>query len=101
MVPTHQTAGQTRMRHFTSFLIAILFANLHVLMACSAVISQDDLGEAFFSEQVIPLLDKHCFECHRNDADDLGGGLAMASRASMIVGGESGSVLDEASLEKS
>jgi len=76
-----------------------------VLFAASFIagtaIAQDDSGEAFFSEQVKPLLEKHCYECHRNDVDSLGGDLAMASRASMISGGESGSVLDEDSVENS
>jgi len=67
----------------------------------SAVCGQDDDGKAFFSEKVKPLLEQHCWDCHRNDVDDLGGELAMASRASMIKGGDSGSLLDESSLEES
>ena len=89
------------MRHLTSILIAILLSTSLADVTYSAVILQDDSGEAFFSEQVKPLLEKHCFECHRNDTDNFGGELAMASRASMIAGGESGSVLDEASPENS
>ena len=89
------------MRHFTSILIAILFANTLASMKCSTVFSQDDSDKSFFSEQVKPLLEKHCYECHRSDTNELGGELAMASRASMIAGGESGSVLDEASPENS
>ena len=85
------------MRHLT-FRSIVLFA---ASLIAGTAIAQDDSGEAFFSKQVKPLLEKHCYQCHRNDVDDLGGDLAMASRASMISGGEAGSVLDEASLENS
>ena len=85
------------MRRRKSLLTAILLASLPVCVA----FGQDGSDETFFSEQVKPLLKQHCFECHRNDTDNLGGNLAMASRASMIVGGESGSVVDKNSIENS
>ena len=85
------------MRHLT-FRSIVLFA---ASLIAGTAIAQDDSGEAFFSKQVKPLLEKHCYQCHRNDVDDLGGDLAMASRASMIAGGESGSVLDADSVDNS
>lgn len=63
--------------------------------------SQDDSSVEFFNTKVKPLLEEHCWECHRNDPDDLGGNLAMSSSASMLEGGDSGSLLDEKNIEKS
>ena len=58
-------------------------------------------GVKFFKEQVKPLLEKHCWDCHRNDPDDLGGELAIASRDNMLTGGESGTLFDESAPDKS
>ncbi len=58
-------------------------------------------GVKFFDSQVKPLLEEHCWECHRSDPDDLGGELSLASRESMITGGDSGSLLDDISPQKS
>ncbi len=80
--------------------IILLAWIISVFVACVAV-GQDDDGVAFFNAEVKPLLKEHCWECHRNDPDDLGGELSLASRASMISGGESGSLIDEAAPQES
>lgn len=85
------------MRQSATFLIAILFAHA---LTCVAI-AQDDSDKEFFSNQIKPLLEKHCWECHRNDPDDLAGGLAIASRESMISGGESGSLIDDDAADRS
>jgi mono/diheme cytochrome c family protein len=44
----------------------------------------------FYNLKVKPILEQNCFECHANDPDDLGGALALTSRASILRGGDSG-----------
>lgn len=48
----------------------------------------------FFETQVRPILSEHCLQCHGNDPDDLNGGLALISRRSILVGGDSGPAVD-------
>ena len=79
----------------------ILRTLLLIAITAGTASAQDDSGVKFFSSKVKPLLEKHCFECHRNDPDELHGELALASRASMIRGGESGSLIDAGTPEKS
>ena len=44
----------------------------------------------FYNVQVKPILEQNCFECHADDPEDLGGSLALTSRASILRGGDSG-----------
>ncbi|QEG24336.1 PSD1 and planctomycete cytochrome C domain-containing protein [Mariniblastus fucicola] len=76
-----------------SVLSTLSFSLVTMFSAC-ALFAQDD-GADFFSAKVKPILEQHCFECHRDDPDDLGGDLALASRESMLTGGDSGSLIDE------
>jgi hypothetical protein len=49
---------------------------------------------AFYTDQVKPILAESCFECHANDPEDLGGSLAITSRASILRGGDTGPAVD-------
>jgi hypothetical protein len=82
------------------FLTAITSLSVATLFVSSAAAQNND-GETFFREKVKPILEQHCWDCHRNDPDDLGGELSMASHDSMIAGGESGSLLDKSSPSES
>lgn len=44
----------------------------------------------FFETKVRPLLVDKCYQCHGNDSESLEGGLSLASRKSMLAGGDSG-----------
>jgi hypothetical protein len=44
-----------------------------------------------FAHEVVPILRKHCVECHAGDKKK--GGLSMNTRASLLEGGENGAVL--------
>jgi hypothetical protein len=68
---------------------------------CVATQEESSSGIAFFDSKVKPLLAKHCWECHREDPDDFGGGLAMASRQSMIDGGDNGSSVNLEDVKES
>lgn len=56
-------------------------------------------AEVDFSHQIVPLLRKHCAECHAGDK--LKGGFSMNDRASLLRGSENGPVVDLAKPEKS
>ena len=44
----------------------------------------------FFNEQVLPLLQKNCFQCHSHAAGKANGGLVLDSRSGWAKGGDSG-----------
>ena len=50
---------------------------------------QSALTESFYKEQVLPLLQKRCLECHSH-AGDIEGGLTLDSRSGWQQGGDSG-----------
>lgn len=52
-----------------------------------------------FAHQVVPILKKHCAECHMGDKKK--GGFSMNDRASLMTGGENGLVVDSAKPETS
>ena len=54
----------------------------------------EDEAIKFYREKVKPILVESCFECHANDPEDLGGALALTSRASILRGGDSGPAVD-------
>jgi hypothetical protein len=55
-------------------------------------ISPDDLD--FFERKVRPTLEQHCLECHGRDAKKIRGGLDLSSRNGVLLGGESGTLLN-------
>jgi mono/diheme cytochrome c family protein len=55
---------------------------------------------AFYEKDVKPLLQKHCFKCH-GSGEKIKGGLSLASRSATVAGGDTGSVVDFKSPEKS
>jgi len=52
-----------------------------------------------FSHQIVPLLRKHCAECHTGDK--LKGGFSMNDRAALLHGSENGPVVEPGKTEKS
>lgn len=54
----------------------------------------DDESIKFFEQKVQPILEKSCLECHGKDPDELGGSLALISRAAILKGGDSGPAID-------
>lgn len=48
----------------------------------------------FYRQQVKPIIKQHCFECHADDPEDLQGGFAITSHASIVRGGDSGAAVD-------
>lgn len=44
----------------------------------------------FFENKIRPILVEHCYECHSQGSDELGGSLLLDSADGMLVGGDSG-----------
>jgi hypothetical protein len=53
----------------------------------------EERREEFFQQQVLPLLQQYCFECHSHAADTLQGGLALDYRSGWEIGGDRGPAL--------
>jgi mono/diheme cytochrome c family protein len=76
------------------------------MLGLSGVASaQSEADVSFFRDQVKPILQQHCFECH-GASDGKGGykiksGLQLISRKGLLKGGAHGAVINEESPEKS
>ena len=47
-------------------------------------------GDRLFTEEVLPILEAHCFECHGTDAKRVKGGLLMDGHDALLLGGDTG-----------
>jgi hypothetical protein len=74
------------MKSASTLLVAATFA----VTAAAAEPAVD--GESFYKEQVLPLLQKRCLECHSH-AGDIEGGLTLDSRSGWEQGGDTGPAL--------
>lgn len=77
-----------RWRHTLAFL---LLASSALTSLPHASAEDDEL--AFFHQQVEPLLQTHCFECHSHASGKMKGGLTLDSRSGWSEGGEHGPAL--------
>ena len=71
------------MRNFAAIVLAGLW-----LSPCLNAEEATD-GEKLFALRVKPLLAEKCLACHGDDPEEIGGGLDMRDRATMLHGGES------------
>lgn len=55
----------------------------------------------FFEAKIRPILVKHCYECHSQEAGEVQGGLYLDSRESSRVGGDTGPAVVPKELDKS
>ncbi|MCB1277736.1 DUF1549 domain-containing protein, partial [Prosthecobacter sp.] len=69
-----------------------LFRTTATLTALLALPLPNHAAEVDFSHQIVPLLRKHCADCHTGDKKK--GGLSMNDRDSLLEGGENGAVID-------
>lgn len=54
-------------------------------------LSQQERTElAFFEKRIRPVLVEHCYECHSENADDIGGNLLLDSKDGTLAGGHTG-----------
>lgn len=66
---------------------------------CSA--SDSDEQERFFKDQVLPILQQRCYECHSHSGGQAKGGLMLDSREAWKTGGDSGPAIVPGDLENS
>ena len=65
---------------------ALLFSLL--LQPVDARADDDETATAFFEKKIRPLLVKHCYECHSEEAEERQGGLLLDRRSGWIEGGD-------------
>ena len=60
------------------------------LVAEEAPADGDQSVEAAFNEQVLPILEQHCYKCHSHASRKAKGGLVLDSKSGWATGGDSG-----------
>lgn len=80
---------------------ALLGVWLQNIASVGAVDAPDEAQAAFFSEQVLPVLREHCFDCHSHAAGEAGGKLMLDSLVAMTDGGTRGSAVVPGDAAKS
>jgi hypothetical protein len=76
----------------------------HVLLlslGLSLPLAAQDSGVVFFESRVRPLLIKHCYECHSQEAGKRKGGLWLDRRAGWQTGGDAGPAVVPGRADKS
>ena len=63
-----------------------------VLAASSAVLADQPVKPLDFAHEIVPLLKKHCAECHAGDSKK--GGFSFNTRTDLIAGSENGPVVE-------
>jgi hypothetical protein len=78
-------------------------ALIAVLSMCPTICRADpsDQAIAFFENRIRPVLVEHCYQCHSEDAEDIGGSLRLDSAAAMHAGGDSGPAIEPGDAEAS
>ncbi|QDT11276.1 DUF1553 domain-containing protein [Planctomycetes bacterium K23_9] len=71
------------------------------LAAASQTVAQSPHTVEFFENKIRPVLVQHCYECHAAGADEVGGALLLDSKQGMVVGGDSGPVLESGNADAS
>ncbi len=68
------------------------FRSTTALIATLTLSQMNRAAEVDFSHQIVPLLRKHCADCHTGDKKK--GGFSMNDRESLLEGSENGAVID-------
>jgi hypothetical protein len=77
------------------------FSSISLLLVLAAPDSSAADGVAFFESSVRPLLVKHCYECHSQEAGKQKGGLLLDRKEGWVKGGDAGPALVPGKPEKS
>jgi hypothetical protein len=63
-------------------------------LASAATTRADEVADAkFFNEKILSVFQKHCFECHSKDAEELKGKLRLDTKAGLKAGGDTGEIV--------
>ncbi len=77
------------------------FSSISLLLVLAAADSSAVDGVAFFESRVRPLLVKHCYACHSQEAGKQKGGLLLDRKEGWVKGGDAGPALVPGKPEKS
>ena len=77
----------------------LLILLLSVLPAFAA--DEPGADASLYQREVLPVLQRHCFECHSHASGKAKGGLVLDSRAAILEGGDSGPALVPGDPDKS
>ena len=101
--PEHDAGAN--LRKLTEVMRAVLlrgagFGDVWFQLACLAVMGVGILALAAFApgHEIVPLLKKHCAECHAGDKKK--GGFSFNTRADLLEGSENGPVITKGSVDK-
>ena len=61
-----------------------------VILKSQELSAQDDPRASFFEKKIRPLLIEHCYGCHAQESEELGGNLRLDHRAGWERGGDLG-----------
>lgn len=80
----------------------LLFGGLTLPFLSVGPLAADDAAKIeYFETHIRPVLIKHCYECHAEDSEEVGGGLLLDSRDGWLLGGDSGPAIKPGSDHKS
>ena len=88
--PPHHAKTRGVHRRWLCNSIVWLIANA---LCIGSVHASDSEQLDFFESRIRPILVNHCYECHSESSKKLAAGLRLDSRAAILRGGDSGSVI--------
>ncbi|MCB1230489.1 MAG: DUF1501 domain-containing protein [Verrucomicrobiae bacterium] len=103
--PLRQPAPLLRLRSmknptFSRLPLCVGIASLWLAKVSHGEVLKSGESE-FFETKVRPLLVKHCYECHSQDAEKIKGGLLLDTKEGWMAGGDSGDVIEPGNPGKS
>ena len=84
-----------------SFLAAMTLWQPGNVASANDAPADSETHAVYFNEYVLPIFQKHCYECHSHQAKNVKGGLVLDSRNGWTVGGESGPAVVPGNPDKS
>jgi len=77
----------------SSAVLTLLLLSASVCRADGADRASDAAGLEFFERRIRPVLVEHCYRCHSASSDAIKGGLRLDTRAAILRGGDSGTIV--------
>ncbi|QEG00401.1 Planctomycete cytochrome C [Stieleria maiorica] len=87
-IPTAESSMQSRLRRHAVVPFGVFAALVCGLVAGSVRAEESAEEVRFFEQKIRPLLVRHCYECHSEEAGEQQGGLLLDRRSGWIEGGD-------------
>ncbi len=84
-----------------ALLTALTFWSPANLVGADDAPDANEADEASFNQDVLPILEQHCYECHSHGAGKAKGGLVLDSRSGWATGGDSGPAVVPGKVDES